>query len=126
MAFWEGSWRAAYWALLFSIVTYDSLVQAGNVVHLTVDSKKPPPGAVQNELLRRLNARSYVQEGIYNNRSTAAWGAYMANVTIGTPAQPVSLVIETWGDTIVLAATAYECNQKSWTDGDGPCYGGTC
>ncbi|KAE9367377.1 acid protease, partial [Stipitochalara longipes BDJ] len=63
---------------------------------------------------------------MYNNRSTAAYGAYMANVTIGTPGQSVSLAIELgWSHTIVLATTAYECNQKSWTDGDGPCYGGT-
>ena len=127
MAFCEGSWGAAYWVLLLLIATFNSLVQAGNVVHLTVDWKQPPPGAVQNELLRRLNARSYLQAFMYNNRSTAAYGAYMVNVTIGTPGQPVSLAIELgWSDTIVLATTAYECNQKSWTDGDGPCYGGTC
>ncbi|PMD39513.1 acid protease [Hyaloscypha variabilis F] len=126
MAFCEGSWGAAYWVLLLLIATFNSLVQAGNVVHLAVDWKQPPPGAVQNELLRRLNARSYLQAFMYNNRSTAAYGAYMVNVTIGTPGQPVSLAIELgWSDTIVLATTAYECNQKSWTDGDGPCYGGT-
>ncbi len=51
----------------------------------------------------------------------------MANVTVGTPGQSLSLVIENyWSETIVLAATAYECNQKSWPDGDGPCFGGTC
>ena len=51
----------------------------------------------------------------------------MANVTVGTPGQSLSLVIDNgWSDTIVLAASAYECNQKSWADGDGPCFGGTC
>jgi hypothetical protein len=127
MGFLELRWISAPWALLLSIVTYSSFVQAGNVVHLTVDWKEPPPVVVQNELLRRLNARSYIQEGMYNNLSLGAYGAYMANVTIGTRAQSVSLVIEnSWSDTVVLASTAYECNQKSWTNGDGPCIGGTC
>jgi hypothetical protein len=123
----EVRWRSVSWTFLLGIVTYNSLVHAQNVVHLTVDWKEPPPGVAQNELLRRLNARSYIQEGLYNNRSLGAYGAYMANVTIGTPAQSVSLVIENgWSDTIVLASTAYECNQKSWVNGDGPCQGGTC
>ena len=123
----EVGWRSAFWTLLLSIITYNPLVQASNVVHLTFDWKESLPGVVQNELSHRPNARSYIQEGMYNNRSLKAYGSYMANVTVGTPGQSLSLVIEnSWSETILLAATAYECNQKSWLNGDGPCYGGTC
>jgi Eukaryotic aspartyl protease len=126
MGILEKRWISLYWAS-FSIITYTSLVGAGNVVQLAVGWQGPPPGLVNNQTSLRLKARSYIEEGMYNNVSRHAFGSYMANVTIGTPGQQLSLVIVTGSaDTIVLASTAYECNQKTWPDGDGPCYGGTC
>jgi Eukaryotic aspartyl protease len=116
-----------YWASLLSIITQNSLVQAGNAIQLKFEWRAPPPSLVQDETLRRLKSRSHIQAGMYNNVSVTAYGAYMANVTIGTPGQSLMLVIETGSaETIVLAASAYECNQHSWANGDGPCYGGTC
>jgi hypothetical protein len=108
MEFLEVSWRSAFWTLLLSIVIYNPLVQASNVAHLTFDWKESLPGVVQNELSHRPKARSYIQEEMYNNRSLEAYRSYMANVTVGTPGQSLSLVIENyWSETILLAATAY-------------------
>ena len=127
MSLLGANWMTFYWALLLSIVTENTLVQAGNAIQLTVDWRAPPPSLVQDERLRRLKSRSHIQAGMYNNISVTAYGAYMANVTVGTPGQSLQLVIETGSaETIVLAYSAYECNQRSWPDGDGPCYGGTC
>jgi hypothetical protein len=127
MGFWKISYSSVFWASLFSTITYSPLVRAGNVVQLTVEWKAPPPSLVNNQVSRRLKARGYIQEGMYNNVSAQAFGSYMANVTVGTPGQQLSLVIENGSsDTIVLAANAYECTQKSWTIGNGPCFGGTC
>ena len=122
----EAVWRSAFWTLLLSIVTYNTLVQASNVVHLTFDWKESLPGVVQNELSHRPKGRSYIQEGIYNDYSLA-YGFYMANVTVGTPGQSIALLIENyWSETIVLAATANGCNPENWPNGSGPCSGGTC
>lgn len=122
----KAQFMSLYWTS-FLLITYSSLVRAGNVVQLAVGWQPAPPSVIDNQISRRLKARSHIQEGIYNNVSTLAYGSYMANVTIGTPGQQLSLVIETGGsDTIVLSATAYECSQTSWSNGFGPCYGGTC
>lgn len=51
----------------------------------------------------------------------------MANVTVGSPGQQVSLVIDTGSsDVFVLAKTADQCTQARLAAQDGPCVGGTC
>ena len=116
-----------YWTPLLLFTTHKCLVQAGNAFQLTLDWGAQPPNLVQDGRLGRLKSRAHLQAGIYNNLSVTAYGAYMANVTVGTPGQQIQLVIETGSaETIVLAYSAFECTQLSWPNGDGPCYGGTC
>jgi hypothetical protein len=90
--------------------------------------KKPvspsPPILTRGNIL----TRATVLEELSNNRHQ---GSYYANITVGTPGQPVSVVLDTGSsDLWILAATADVCvdpdvQAQSLASKDG-CIGGTC
>lgn len=86
---------------------------------------KNAPSAAQ--LTRRgfvPRAAGYFSETIINNFTG---GSYMADVTVGTPAQQISLVLDTGSsDVWFLGSDADLCSDEQAQQSYGGCTGGTC
>jgi hypothetical protein len=68
--------------------------------------------------LRRRDASTYTQ--VLENNATA--GGYYASVTVGTPPQSVTLVIDTGSsDVWLLASSASLCTEADLQEEYGPC-----
>lgn len=108
---------------LLSILAFTSTALAVNVVSMSVSK---PAQARSQALLRprRISARATIFESLANNETG---GSYMADVMVGTPGQPISLVLDTGSsDVFVLANTADECTNPRIQSLYGGCTGGTC
>lgn len=76
---------------------------------------------------RDIHSRATVLQVLDNSHLR---GSYYANITVGTPPQPISVIVDTGSsDLWVLAKTANVCLDPSIIQqlpGDVGCYGGTC
>jgi predicted aspartyl protease len=108
---------------LLGLMSLTQNVLAANVVHLTIAKTAASPNLARRDF-DLLNDRATVEEKLYNNLTG---GSYMANVTVGTPGQEISLVIDTGSsDVFVLSSTADQCTDAYLQQTYGPCSGGTC
>lgn len=108
------------------MLTLGSCALAANVVQMTITKANPDVDVLRQDLSEFADevAHATIQEGLANNITR---GSYMADVTVGTPGQKFSLVIDTGSsDVFVLAKTADQCNNLRLQYSYGSCYGGTC
>lgn len=100
------SFQALPVCVIIMALTISSCVQAANIVHVTVERSRLSSLVRSNEQLS-LNSRSTVQVKLYNEYSQ---GFYAVNVTIGTPGQAVTLILDTGSsDTWVLSSDKSHC-----------------
>jgi hypothetical protein len=85
------------------------------------------PAAPRHLNQRDLHSRATVIQTLDNSHLR---GSYYANITVGTPPQPISVVLDTGSsDLWILAKTADVCLDPSLIEqaaGDVGCIGGTC
>lgn len=92
------------------------------VLSLSISKKSPTPADLTHRDVLR---RTPILEELYNNRQQ---GGYFTNITVGTPGQPLSLVLDTGSsDLWMLAPTAELCSDiQVQIKVNNSCYGGTC
>lgn len=105
---------------LLCLLVLTSSALAVNVISVPVFK---PQGASGGALRpRHLLSRSTITEILANNETG---GSYMATVTVGTPPQSLSLVLDTGSsDVFVLSKTADECTSARLQAEYGGCTGG--
>lgn len=85
------------------------------------------PASARDHTRRDIHSRATVLEQIDNSRQR---GSYYANITVGTPPQPISVILDTGSsDLWILAKTADVCLNPDLIKqlpGDVGCIGGTC
>lgn len=85
------------------------------------------PASARDLTRRNVHSRATVLEQLDNSRQR---GSYYANITVGTPPQPISVILDTGSsDLWILAKTADVClnpNLIKQLPGDVGCIGGTC
>lgn len=110
-------------ASALSLLALNSHALALNVVQMSI-SKDNPQIDVLRQDLNILTRGAPISQELINNITA---GAYLATVKVGTPAQTISLVLDTGSsDIFLLANTADQCTQPNIADMYGPCIGGTC
>jgi hypothetical protein len=74
---------------------------------------------------RHLARRGTITESLLNNHTGST--LYLATISVGTPAQTISLDIDTGSsDVYVIATGADECTSAEVIAQYGGCFGGTC
>lgn len=118
-------------AILFQLSLAASAL--GGVIKLSTE-KHPvtPRDLVHRDVVRRHEAgasigkrANTILESLYNNRQQ---GGYFINITVGTPPQPLSVILDTGSSDLWLLSTDTDlCNdpalQKNLNE---DCYGGVC
>ena len=102
----------------------------GGVIKLSTE-KRPPAGndLVHRDVLKRraaeLHARDPLLESLYNNRQQ---GGYFINISIGTPPQPLSVLLDTGSSDLWVMSTETDiCKSRTLQQEVGrACYGGLC
>lgn len=112
--------------LLFPILLASSGF-AANVVQMTISKANSNAEVTRRDLdmfTESLYQRGTISEDLLNN---ITGGSYMAAISVGSPAQSISLVIDTGSsDVFLLADTADQCTSVSLQTVYGGCVGGTC
>lgn len=110
-------------ALLLCLGTFGTQTLAANVIQMTFSKRDPTIEVASQDVQANLLERATpIEQELINN---ITGGSYMTDVTVGTPPQPISLVIDTGSsDTFVLADFADQCSDASTAYLHGPCVGG--
>lgn len=113
-------------ASLLALLTLSSEVASQKVIQFDIAKVAgSPPTKLGKRFAEtsKLYKRQF-SESIINN---VTGGSYMISTSIGTPAQSISLVLDTGSsDVWVLADNANQCTSKTLQYEYGACVGGTC
>jgi hypothetical protein len=111
--------------LLLSFLALCPYVLSANVIHMTISRNNPDLNVISRDLYSDVLRRATVTSNLFNNMTGGS--GYLANVNVGTPGQPLSLIIDTGSsDTFVLSQIDDQCNNLEIIYKYVPCVGGTC
>lgn len=112
-------------ALLLSILGLSPYTLAANVVRVTLSKRDLGFDVPARDLSTHVLPRATISENLFNDQTYEP--IYVAEVKVGSPGQPISLIIDTGSsDTFVLANNDDQCNDPQIMYNYGPCFGGTC
>ena len=121
--------------MAFAILLQLSLATSAlaGVIKLSTEKHPPTPrDLVHRDVVKRFEAggsigkrANTILESLYNNR---AQGGYFINITVGTPPQPLSVILDTGSSDLWLLTTDTNlCQSASLQKSLGEdCYGGVC
>lgn len=105
---------------------------AGVIKLSTEKHSVTPRDLVHRDVVKRFEAgasigkrANTILESLYNNRQQ---GGYFINITVGTPPQPLSVILDTGSSDLWLLSTDTDlCKSASLQDSlQEDCYGGIC
>jgi hypothetical protein len=112
-------------ASLLSFLALCPYVLSANVIHMAISRSNQNLNVLSRDLNGNVFTRDTVISDLFNNLTDGS--GYLASVSVGTPGQALSLLIDTGSsDTFVLANIDDQCNNPEIMYKYGPCIGGTC